>query len=224
MCAQYTVKVNAAKIAKRFGAKVPKGELQFKERVVPFRPGPVVVQEKKDREVRLMNFSLIPGWMQGQKPKFATHNARLFSEDGKTPIYQKPTWRGPFAKRHCLVPMSAFIEPIYTAKLAGNMVAFEPKGDELITAAGLWDESVNKDTGEVIQSFTILTDDPVPFVKSVGHDRTPVFLVESAFSEWLSPSESNPAKLIEFLRKNRQDLQLSTSIDRALKEGWEKRA
>ena len=65
-----------------------------------------------------MNFSLITSWSKERKPEFATHNARLFSEDGD-PIFKKPTWRGPFSSNHCVIPISKFVEPIYTGEYAG---------------------------------------------------------------------------------------------------------
>lgn len=200
------------------------GEDEF--RIAPNLPGLVIVPAKEGRELRAMNFSLIPSWSKEPKVKFATYNARLESTDTKgdvTYIFQKPTWKGAFERRHCLVPIDKFIEPAYHGKLAGNMVAFSPTNNEPMTAAGIWETWVNHSTGEIIESFTILTDDPIPFVEnSSGHDRSPIFLRPDAFEEWLNGKKSG-LEWIEFLRTHRADYELMIDVDRAMKPGWEKR-
>jgi len=179
------------------------------------------------RELRMMQFSLVPSWSKERRVKFATHNARLWSFDEKTrrevPVFEKPTWRGPFAHRHCLVPLSEFIEPIYSGEYAGNMVRFLPKDGKLLTAAAIWDEWTDRQTGEVIDSFSILTDDPHPFVAEIGHDRTPVFLAEDAYGKWLKPESATPKESLDLLRAHVDRPELTVEIDRPLKAGWEKR-
>jgi putative SOS response-associated peptidase YedK len=195
-------------------------------RVLPFQQAPVIVRDGGKRVVRSMQFSLVPAWSKERRVKFATHNARLVSHDDRTgrdvPIYEKPTWRGPFSHRHCLVPISGFIEPIYRGDFAGNMVCFLPKDHQLMAAAGIWEEWTSHETGEIIDSFSILTDDPHPFVKSIGHDRTPVFLKPEAYEAWLSDDLSPQANLA-MLRKSKAEPDLVVEKDRPLKPGWEKR-
>jgi putative SOS response-associated peptidase YedK len=183
--------------------------------------------EGKERALSEKEFGLVPAWSKERKIKFATHNARLLSVDKKTgkqaPIYTKPTWREPFSKRHCLVPMDYFVEPIYSGEYAGNMVKFIPKDEEIIAAAGLWEDWVSKDTGEIVSSFAVITDDPVPFIKNAGHDRSPVFLSPKDYDEWLGTGESDPVKLLSYLQRNRSDFSWKVEIDRPMAAGWEKR-
>jgi len=186
-----------------------------------------MIQEAGKKVLTEMVFSLIPAWSKERRVKFATHNARLISEEEKPhheiPIYQKPTWREPFAKRHCLVPMTKFIEPIYTGPLAGNMVRFFPREGQVFVAAGIWEEWVDKNTGEVVPSFSILTDDPAPYIAKMGHDRTPVFLGQAHFDEWLNAPSKKPAEWIKFLRANTEEISWTEEIDRALVPGWKNR-
>ena len=149
--------------------------------------------------------------------KFATHNARLET------IEEKPTFKDAFRKRHCVVPMSGFSEPIYTGNLAGNMVAFEPT-QEALFAAGIWEEWVNKGTGEIIQSFSVITSEPLKFVSQTGHDRSPLFLTESDGVEWLRNEQASDEQLKLFLTEHRHSPELTASVHRPLKDGWQKRA
>lgn len=226
MCAQYIVDKTGKELARLFKALLRKAS-EPRGRILPHRPAPVVLREGDDRVLTDMEFSLLPAWSKDRRVKFATHNARLFSEDPKThratAIFEKPTWREPFARRHCLVPMTQFIEPLYTGPLAGNMVGFLPRTGGVFAAAGLWDEWVSKESGEVVRSFAVITDDPVPHIAQMGHDRTPVFLGEVHFDRWLNASASSPGEWVEFLRENRETIDWTEAVDRPLAAGWERK-
>jgi putative SOS response-associated peptidase YedK len=58
-------------------------------------------------------------------------------------------------------------------------------GAPLITAAGLWDEWRNRETGERIKSCSMIITEPNDFVAEV-HDRMPVLLQPEQFDHWLS--------------------------------------
>lgn len=229
MCAQFMIRASAKNIATQTGLKIedidPNYDWNF--RVLPYGKAPVIVKDAKKTTIKEYQFSLLPRWSKEKKVKFATHNARLESVDEKskkkTLIFEKPTWRDAFSKRHCLIPLTTFIEPIYSGKLAGNMVKFTQPEETLLIAAGIWEEWVGKD-GEVIDSFTIITDDPIPFVKKTGHDRSPLFLQEDAFEQWLLAEQHKPQEWFEFLREYKFLPKLVAEKDRALKAGWEKRS
>lgn len=188
----------------------------FDTLIVPHTMAPVMLLENGDILMQPMNFSLIPRWSKERKPKFATHNARLET------IAEKPAWKESFQKRHCLVPMTDFIEPIYEGEHAGHMVGFRQRPDEFLCAAGIWEEWTNRDTGEIIESFSIITADPPPFIAEIGHDRCPVFLNLDSGKEWLKLSAA-PAEMIGFLNDNRMETEFTVERVRAMRPGWEKR-
>ena len=216
MCAQYDIKTPAEEIAealhRQFGKKAP---MEWKPRVVPYGLAPVAVGD----HLELMQYSLVPGWSKEPKVKFATYNARLDT------ILEKATWKNPFVKKHCVVPISRFIEPVYESKtgLEGNMVAFRQKDGALLLAAGIWDEWKDKTTGQVIHSFAIVTNDPSDYVKDVGHDRQPVFLSPERAEEWLSSEGEKGEELRTFLMEMAEEPNFETEIDRPMAKGWEKR-
>ncbi|MEK7691600.1 MAG: SOS response-associated peptidase family protein, partial [Bdellovibrionota bacterium] len=106
--------------------------------------------------------------------------------------------------------------------LAGNMVDFRVESG-LLLAAGLWDRWVNPTDGEVVESFTIITDEPYDFVRKTGHDRSPLFLGEDIVPEWLDPNQHDADRLKGILKKGRFIPKLMVDIDRPLRPGWEKR-
>jgi putative SOS response-associated peptidase YedK len=212
MCAQFDLKVLAQALNLKYGLTLSE-DFVFDKRVTPHSLAPVITPSG----LKMMRFSLLPSWSKEPKVKFATHNARIETLD------EKATWKVPFKKFHCLVPLTQFIEPIYVREYAGSMVAFSDKQQELLTAAGLYDSWVNKLTGEIIESFTIITTEPPPFVAQVGHDRCPVFLKKSAFQEWLNPTNTEAEYLKQHLLHNQEAVEFSVKKDRDMRPGWEKR-
>lgn len=229
MCAQFLIKTTSTHLERLFEAKNDTYDVDWNLRVVPFGNAPVVVHHDKKNSIRNQQFSLIPNWSKERKPRFASYNARLFStsqtgEQNQVPIYKKPVWCQAFRQRHCVVPLTHFIEPIYFGSWAGNMVKFSINGDGLLFAAGIWDQWTDPVSGEVIESFAIITDAPYVFVQQMGHSRSPIFLDPPSCLDWLeNKNPDEPELWLRFLIENKCHVELQISQDRALKEGWQKR-
>lgn len=182
---------------------------------LPYQKAPVIVSENQNTpeikyKITSMGFSLVPSWSKEAKVKFATHNARIES------VLEKPTWKTPFLKQHCVIPISNFYESVYEGPLQGNVISFHKPHHELLFAAGLfdrWNESF---------SFSILTTEPTPFILEHGHDRCPIFLKLDQAKEWLSLKDDG-AKMQSFLLNEFEKPELDVSVHRPLKAGWEKR-
>ncbi len=203
MCAQFVMSKNIQELQSIFGLPLLTDAI-YNERILPHSKAVVVTA----KGITLMNFSLTPSWSKEAKVKYATYNARLET------VAEKSTWKTPFLKNHCFVPMDAFIEPIYEGDLAGNMVRFD--AEDLMYAAGIYDTWIDKKTGEVLGSFAIITSDPSPFVKSIGHDRQPVFLDLAAAQKWNS-LKGSAKELKEFLTRHSLTPSFKASVDRVIK-------
>lgn len=209
MCAQYRIKAKIKDLEFYFSVTV-EDVIDWIDHMVPHNRAPVVT----DGTVKLMKFSLLPSWSKDPKVKFATHNARLET------VMEKATWKQPFLNNHCIVPMSSFIEPIYEGQLAENMVEFQSSA--LMCAAGIYDSWTDRRTGEVIESFAVITAEPCDFVRETGHDRQPVFLSREDAVQW-TQMKGDPEQFKAFLTERAVVPQLSAAIERPLKAGWEKR-
>jgi putative SOS response-associated peptidase YedK len=190
---------------------------KWKERIVPYGLAPVMIHQEGKRVLTQMRFSLLPSWAKEPKVKFATHNARIET------VLEKPTWKKPFLNRRCVIPMTDFIEPIYEGEYAGNMVSFHQKQAGLLMAAGVWEHWEGQ--GEVIESFTILTQAADPFIAGIGHDRTPIFIdgIGKSGEDWLYEGEKSADQCFEALKLGQQLLELEVERDRPMRPGWEKR-
>ena len=221
MCAAFTLKITHQQLLDGFGPELDPHfpDEDFNHRVLPQSASLVVWQPTANGLLKVspMIFGLTPSWSKDPKVKFATHNARIET------LTEKPTWRGPLKNHRCLIPISYFTEPIYTGEFAGNMVNFEDRTSALLVAAGLYDQWVNKETGEVKDSFTIITGEPPAFIQNIGHDRCPLFLEKTAWAQWLNPEEHDSLKMASLLPKFRKDFNFTVAVERPLAKGWEKR-
>lgn len=191
--------------------------MKWKARILPHSPAPVILLDKGKYQIKMFNFALIPVWSKERRPKFSTHNVRLET------VLEKPTWKRPFLKNHCLVPISTFIEPIYIGKFAGNMVKFELAECAFVPA--VFDHWTDKETDKTINSFSILTSDPGKFVNKIGHERSPIFIKQSKeiFDFWFDVENHSGDEFIKLLSKQHEP-KMKAIIDRPMKPGWEKRA
>lgn len=218
MCASYLIK---KKDRTRAGiiTEVRSDDFEqfYDQLIVPRAPAPVVLLKGHAVALTPMQFSLLPAWSKEPKVKFATHNARIET------ITEKPTWKDSFAKRHCLVPLTHFVEPIYEGEFAGHMVAFHRSNEDWLMAAGIWESWIDKRTGEVIESFAIITTEPPEYIARQGHDRCPVFLRQEFQRQWLEAAAQSPSVMVDFLLKSQDQIEFGAESFRPMKSGWEKR-
>lgn len=179
-------------------------------RAFPHQNFPVILSDSKGLKFQIMNYSLIPSWSKTAKPKFATYNARIETID------EKPTWIKPLEKTRCLVGITSFFESCYEGTHQGNIVEFF--SDEVITLAGVYNTWINKETGEIVDSFAIVTKEPYSFVKKTGHDRSPISLDKNSWDTWLDPELNKIKDVKEFLLDQKNIPSLDVKIERPLKQ------
>jgi putative SOS response-associated peptidase YedK len=146
-----------------------------------------VVTERDDkRDFVRMRWGLVPWWWS--KPlkelRMATFNARAET------VETKPVFRDAFKRSCCLIPISGYYEWQNTPSGKQPWYFTAADGSPLLTAAGLWDEWKNRETGERVKSCTMIVGEPNEFAADI-HDRMPVFLTEmsgEAGPEYLKPA------------------------------------
>lgn len=238
MCAQIFIKVKARQIFNQFGIKISeKLELEGFEKFVhgylKTETSPVIVFSQGKFQVKEMYFSLCPPWSKEFPCAWSTYNARMQRDrvDAQSKkmtseyIYTVPTWRTPFTKgQTCLVPISGAIESSYFGTHAGNIVRFSDKNEDVFYALGIWSEWVDPKSGEVKESYALLTDDPYEFFFKAGHDRSIIVMDEARVETWLTDFKMSPKKRFDFIREHRVDRDWAVQVERPMKAGWEKRA
>lgn len=224
MCSQYELVIPVSKIISETGITIEDTVfgLTWDTHVFPYGKAPVIARYKRQNSLSLMSYSLVPSWSKTAKPKFTTYNARLDRPskqgDKLELIYDAPTWKQPFKSQRCIVPISGFFESCREGTHAGNIVKFSNQDESsLLLAAGIYDRWIDRSTSEIIDSFAILTDDPVPFILEVGHDRQPVFLNLDNAYKWLDHSNLPFVAAYDFLKTHQLPIDYKVTNFRKLK-------
>lgn len=176
--------------------------------VFPRTPGPFIRRARDatgyEREVVVGTWGLIPWFAKEPKLKFPTNNARSEELEAKA-SYKDPWKRG----QRCIIPASTFDEPNWET---GKNVWWQFKradGDPW-GLAGLWNTWIDKATGEVHESYTMLTinadDHPLmrrmhkPDAKAPPdkQDKRSVIPLEAVdFDRWLEGTVDQAKKLMK---------------------------
>jgi putative SOS response-associated peptidase YedK len=138
------------------------------------------LDEEGQPELVPMRWWLTPNWAKEMSAKYSMFNAK--SETAA----KSPAFREPMVKRRCVVPVSGFYE--WQRRNNQKMPLYiTPVSAPGMLLAGLWDRWHNRDTGEVTESFAILTTAANEAMKFV-HSRQPVMLSLGEAHRWMDAS------------------------------------
>jgi putative SOS response-associated peptidase YedK len=208
MCGRFVQATGAKQLSERMD--LPSGSLFDRPRfnVAPTTPiAAIRASRNEGRELVALKWGLIPSWSRDGKGFI---NAR--SETAA----EKPTFRSAFKKRRCLIPADAFYE--WQKKKDGTKQPFAIrfKGAEPCAFAGLWEVWTNHESGEEIESCTILTTGANKLMKPI-HDRMPVILPEDAYASWLENADASVLKPYD--PKGMEAYPISTYVNSPRNEG-----
>jgi putative SOS response-associated peptidase YedK len=187
MCGRYDLSDNPAAIRARF--KVPA--------VPEFAPNPdwrptnaaPVIRNAADggRECLLARWGLVPGWAPDLKFGTRCINARAET------LAKLPAFRSAYRARRCLVPVNAFFE--WSGEKGRRLKwRITLREEPLFALAGLWERWQDRDGGEAVTTYTIVTCAANAAVAPL-HDRMPVIVREADYSRWLA-ADPNAADLL----------------------------
>ena len=193
---------------------------------VNFPPGPVFPRgagpflraarhgEAGERELVVGQWALVPGFAKSPKLPYSTNNAR-FEELGAKASYRQPWARG----QRCVIPAEWFDEPCWET---GRNVwwRFRRADGDPWGLAGLWNTWVDRATGEVVESYTMLTlnadghalmgrmHKPDPALPADAQDKRSVIPIEPQdVDAWLFGTPAQAAELARLSPAERFDAQ-----------------
>jgi putative SOS response-associated peptidase YedK len=191
MCGRYVIKAPVSQLATMFDLiDVPK--LTPRYNVSPTQSVPAIrlKPEKKERELAMFKWGLIPSWAKDPAIGNRLINARADS------VAQKPSFRSAFKRRRCLMVADGFYEWQKTnGKKQPYFIGL--KDDAPFAFAGLW-EHWEEPEGEPVESCAIITTDANDLVKEI-HNRMPVILKKKDYELWLDQEMQDPDKLQKLL-------------------------
>jgi putative SOS response-associated peptidase YedK len=159
--------------------------------IAPTQKAPVFrVGADGKRSLDALRWGLVPSWSEDLKFGAKTINARADT------VATKPAFRSAFKARRCLVPANGFYE--WTKRTPKQAWFFRRADDAPFLFAGLWESWTDKATGEVVETYTILTRPAYDAVRPV-HDRSPLALPAERWGRWLDPATRDPKALADLL-------------------------
>ena len=193
MCGRFVSKAKRGEIEKEFKVEIGDGNLTApRYNIAPTQMIAAVAEIENERELSLFKWGLVPRWAKDESIGSKLINARAET------LTEKPSFRDAFRSRRCIVPVSGFYEWMRVAKGAKQPFYFYLKEKEVFGFAGLWEEWLDTETGEAVETCTIITTEANEVLKPV-HNRMPVILKSDFYEEWLNPKVKDTAKLHNLL-------------------------
>ena len=170
------------------------------------------IDPERGCELAPLKWGLIPSWAKDSSIGTKLINARSES------VQEKPAFRTAYKYRRCLVPANGFFE--WQALPSGKQPHYiTVQNVGVIAFAGLWQRWTNKASGEVIDSFTILTCEANERVGRL-HERMPVILKEQDYETSLTGSPAEAAGLMKpFPAEDMLTYLVSKKVNRASYDG-----
>lgn len=174
------------------------------------------LDEKGEKVIRPMRYLMRPhNKDESFDQKFnGCYNARFDN------LESVPWWKDSLGQRHGLILVKKFYENVALEDYAKNfkvpdemkkqkslVLCFEPGGVEYMFIPVLWDLWTKKGQPDLC-SAALITDEPLPEIAETGHNRTPIFLPESAIEDWLSADFKTAKNIL----KQRQIVRYSHSL------------
>ncbi|MEB3322650.1 MAG: SOS response-associated peptidase [Synechococcaceae cyanobacterium] len=184
MCGRYSLTSDLDRLLPRLRGPRPAGLRSHYAPRPQVRPGePVLLQRQEHGRpgVALALWGLLPAWSRDPVGRRRPINAR--SET----VAEKPSFRGPWRHRRCLLPADGFYEWQKKADGSRQPWLFRRRDGQPFWLGGLWDRWVGPDGGE-LETCVILTTEPNELLGRV-HDRMPVVIPDGVEEPWLAPAD-----------------------------------
>ena len=180
MCGRFAFYSPGEAAAALFGATAP-ADIEPRYNIAPTQYVAAIRNgANEQRELVMLRWGLVPTWAKDPSIGNRMINARAET------VAEKPSYRNAFKHRRCLVLADGFYEwrregdaktPYFISLASGEPFAL----------AGLWEQWTDKQSGESLQTTTLITTEANDFMAPLHH-RMPVILEAGTATEWLAGS------------------------------------
>lgn len=187
MCFHNSINATASSIEKRYKAKFISPDIFdpiFHASAFNYSKWPVITNDKAE-VVQLFNWGLIPRWTKSledaAKIRSFTLNAKIET------VFEKPSFRLSVKTNRCIIPSTGFYE-WQTLNKQKIPYFIYPKNEEFFSFAGIWEEWADKESGEILNTFSILTTEANPLMATIHNQkkRMPAILNHDLERDWLN--------------------------------------
>lgn len=186
MCYNIKTKSNIHELEKQFHAIYQDTQTSFDYNMVSgfAHPKIPVIESEEPSKIHLMKWGLIPPWVKDEAQAKDMSNKTL-NAMGET-VFTKPSFRS-IMKRRCLILVDGFYEWQHTENNKKIKYLIELKEPEPFALGGLYDEWINRNTGEVTKGFSIITVPANPLMEVIHNvkKRMPLILKKEDELKWI---------------------------------------
>lgn len=180
LAARYGRNLSVVEIAE----KILKEQEQYRVNAFSFPECPIVTTEQ---ELQSFRWGLIPFWTKDEK--LADEIKRMTLNARTDTIFQKPSFREPIRSKRCIIPSTGYFEWRHEN---GKKIPYYiyVKDEAIFSMAGIYDEWLNKVTGEIVNTFSIITTEAnalTDYIHNTKH-RMPAILSLENEEKWLNPA------------------------------------
>ena len=215
MCGRFTLTHEELLLEQQFEAELMI-HLLARYNIAPMQPITTVRYDidTHKRKIDFARWGLIPSWAKDPTMGSKMINARAES------LREKPSFKGIFRHKRCLIPASGFYEwesvgkkkvPHYIRMLDQSLFAF----------AGLWDTWHDPGGGQ-IDTVTIITTEANDMLRRL-HARMPIIVPQHHYDRWLDPANQTAKGLDDLLAPypadEMQHYAVSTAVNSVKTEG-----
>jgi putative SOS response-associated peptidase YedK len=148
-------------------------------------PKTPIITNKTPDKIHLYHWGLLPSWAKDLSFRLNTLNAKIET------VHEKPSFKESILRR-CLVLVDGFYEWQWLDSKGNRKQKYllsMPNG-EAFAMAGLYNEFVDRSTGEIIPTYTILTTEANKLMAEIHNTkkRMPVILTPENEGLWLANS------------------------------------
>jgi len=172
-------------------------EIQPSLEIKPSNAAPVILStEKGIYEVQFRHWGFVRFW-PGKTGKLT--KKFLINAKSET-ITMTKNFKKAFAERRCLIPLNAWFEwpedPKINDGIKTKVRLYMPERPTF-GAAGIYEDKIDQETGEVTRYFSMVTVDPEQYTNiNFIHDRSPLVLPASDYTTWLQGTSEQAESLL----------------------------
>lgn len=180
MCGRFAFYSPSEAAVALFGASA-RAEVQPRYNIAPTQfVAAIRNSDGAERELVMLRWGLVPFWAKDPSIGNRMINARAET------VAEKPSYRAAYRHRRCIVLADGFYEwqkagdiktPHFISLASGAPFAL----------AGLWENWSDKESGDTLQTTTLITTAANDFMEPLHH-RMPVILEANTAGEWLAGS------------------------------------
>ncbi|MDO5572037.1 MAG: SOS response-associated peptidase [Bacteroidales bacterium] len=135
-------------------------------------------------QIEIFNWGLIPNWVKSEQSALEIRKGTVNARNDS--VFVKPSFKNIIYNQRCIIPSTGYFEWRQEDKNKIPYFIFIPES-KIFSMAGVYDKWVNPSTGEIINSYSIITTTTNPltdYIHNTKH-RMPVILSKENELKWL---------------------------------------